>query len=83
MKTSVWGIFIGLNDKHARRHVFKNIARKDLIGLCVLETLGVNSWHLMMENIRTSVKKKVILTPYSYFCVTKILLDTSQFNLEE
>lgn len=58
MKTSVWGIFIGLNDKHARRHVFKNMAKKDLIGLCVLETLGVNSSHLMMENIRTSVKKK-------------------------
>lgn len=63
MKTSVWGIFIGLNDRHARRHVFKNIAKKDLIGLCVLETLGVNSWHVMMENIHTSVKKKRLFWP--------------------
>lgn len=85
MKTSVWGIFIGLNDKHARRHVFKNIAKKDLIGLCVLETLGVNSSHLMMENIHTSVKKKkVILTPYSYYVSQKscLILHSSTLKYE-
>lgn len=56
-ETAVWGIVTDLNDKHTSRQVFKNIMKKDLIRLCVLETPGVISWHLMMKAFILQFKK--------------------------